>query len=69
MATVFPLLRFIHLRRILRLAALTVPPSCGDDPRLFLFFLFFLFVYVWCNKWPLEAARPAAARAPEHPFP
>jgi hypothetical protein len=33
------------------------------------FFFFLLFVYVCCNKWPLEAARPAAARAPEHPFP
>ena len=30
-----------------------------------LFFFVSLFVYVCCNKWPLEAARPAAARAPE----
>ena len=35
-STVFSLWRFIHLRRILRLAALTIPPSCGDDPLLLL---------------------------------
>ena len=52
--------RFIHLRRILRLAALTGPPSCGDDPHSILTFLYFTFCSCFnCNKWPLEAARPA----------
>ena len=32
----FALSRFIHLRRILRLAAMTIPPRCGDDPLLLL---------------------------------
>ena len=46
----FALLRFIHLRRILRLAAVTRPPSCGDDPCLFFFSLFhFLFTFVAIN--------------------
>jgi hypothetical protein len=31
---VYSLWRFIHLRRILRPAAVTGPPSCGDDPLL-----------------------------------
>ncbi len=53
--------RFMHLRRILRLAAGTIPPSCGDDLRLFLFFFVLLVVHVCCNKWPFEEARPAAA--------
>ena len=36
-----PLLRFIHLRHILRLAARIIPPSCGDDPIFFAFFSHF----------------------------
>ncbi len=48
-ATLLPLSHFIHLRRILRQAAKTKPPSCGDDPIFFLrspHFISFLILFV-----------------------
>jgi hypothetical protein len=42
---VFALWRFIHLRRILRLAAMTRPPSCGVEPFFFAVLVFSLFVH------------------------
>ena len=45
--------RFIHLRRILRLAVMTRPPSCGDDLYVFILLLCVLFCFP-CNESIIE---------------
>ena len=52
-ATGLPLLRFIHLRRILRLAVLARLPSCGDDLYVIIFILCVLFCFP-CNESIIE---------------
>ena len=42
-----PLSRFILRRRFWRLAAMTIPLSCGDDPIVFLVFYFLCYLFAF----------------------
>jgi hypothetical protein len=54
----------MHLRRILRLAAMTRPRSCGDDQLVSVFFAFCVFFFSFNQYLRLEAECAATARTP-----